>query len=191
MISIEELNNPYYTISHLLDYDLDKLKSFRITNPKGKGLENYLKKNAEATEKDGLARTYIISDTKENMPVAYFTLQTGLITVSRGLMKGFDVITGIELTNFAVNDEYREARDVVPKLGAYLFAMFVLPLVREISKYVGAKFLYIYALPENKLMEHYQTMGFQTIPGKQAKYVYRHVKPAYDQTCVFMWQPIS
>lgn len=167
------------------------LNSFEIKNPKGKGLERYLKEAAEINEKDGVSRTYIISDTKENLPVAYFTLQTGLITVSRGLFKGFDVITGVELTNFAVNDAYREARDVIPKLGAYLFITFVLPLVREISKYVGSKFLYIYALPENELMKHYATMGFQTIPSKQAKYVYRHVKPSYDKTCVFMWQPIN
>ena len=191
MIRIEDLNTPFYRISHLLDYDLDSLKAFRITNPKGKGLEVFLKETAEAYEEDGISRTYIISDTKEDMPVAYFTLQTGLITVSRGLFKGFDVITGIELTNFAVNDAYREAQDVIPKLGAYLFVTFILPLVREISKYVGAKVLYIYALPENKLMGHYQTIGFQMFPSKQAKYVYRHVKPFYDQSCIFMWQPIS
>lgn len=191
MIHIDELNNQYYKISHLLDYDLESLKSFRINNPRGAGLAVYLKKYAVANELAGISRTYIISDTKLNMPVAYFTLQTGLITVSRGFFRKFDVITGIELTNFAVNDAYREAQDIIPKLGAYIFNKFILPIVRDISKYVGAKYLYIYALPEDKLMSHYQTMGFSYLPNKEARYVYRHVKPAYDKSCVFMWQSIN
>ena len=53
--------------------------------------------------------------------VAYFSLRTGLITISRGFMKGFDATTGIELANFAVNDNYKEVNDDIPKLGSLYF----------------------------------------------------------------------
>ncbi|WP_295058143.1 hypothetical protein [uncultured Fibrobacter sp.] len=48
----------------------------------------------------------------------------------------------------------------------------------------------IYALPEEKLIEHYHTMGFSRLPEHQEKFVQRHVKPKYDEGCIFMYQVI-
>lgn len=98
--------------------------------------------------------------------------------------------TNIELANFAVNDTYRENNDCIPKLGSYMFSNFVLPLVQYINQYVGAQYLYIFALPNDALMAHYQTMGFQSMDTKAEKFVYRHVKPFYDKGCKFMYQAI-
>ena len=123
--------------------------------------------------------------------VAYFSLRTGLITVSRGMFQGFDAHTGIEISNFAVNSIYRQTSDVIPKLGSYLFYQFILPLVNDISKYVGVEYLYIYALPEDKLINHYKTLGFSTVPFATEKFIYRHVKPVYDKHCRFMLQKID
>ena len=105
-------------------------------------------------------------------------------------MKGFDATTGIELANFAVNDNYKEVNDDIPKLGAYIFWKFILPLVQHIQCYVGAKLLYIYALPYEKLLAHYSTMGFTRTDQKMERFVYRHVKPNYDKDCIFMYQII-
>lgn len=187
MIRLEELND-VYIINHLTDND--DLSTFSIKNPKGKGLQYYLQENAKTDEQSGIARTYLLKTYDTNEIVAYFTLRTGLITISRGIFKGFDAITGIELANFAVNDSYRMANDCIPKLGAYIFKQYIFPLVEEISHYVGASLLYIYAIPENKLIEHYKTMGFKAMPSKMERYVYRHVKPFYDKDCKFMIQKI-
>lgn len=46
------------------------------------------------------------------------------------------------------------------------------------------------ALPEEKLIEHYHTMGFSRLPEHQEKFVQRHVKPKYDEGCIFMYQVI-
>jgi hypothetical protein len=190
MIDLNKFNSELYTINHLSDQYSSKIKTFMVKDYRGGGLENYLKYMALNDEKFGMARTYIIETTDTKEIAAYFTLRSGLITASRGLFRGFDTYTGIELANFAVNDAYREANDVIPKLGSHLFYVFIFPLVQEISKYLGSAYLYIYALPEDKLMAHYQTMGFERTTLSMEKHVYRHVKPAYDKGCCFMYQKI-
>lgn len=188
MIDLNELNDELFYIEHLgLDENTD---CFTVNNPKGKGLESYFRKYAIRDEEENIARTYVIKDNSSKEIVAYFTLRSGLITVSRGFLKGFDAITGIELANFAVNDSYREVHDVIPRLGSYIFYTFILPLVKNISCYVGAKLIYIYALPEDKLMSHYETMGFSRTSEKMERFVYSHVKPAYDKNCIFMIRKI-
>ena len=154
-------------------------------------MENYLKYQALNDEKSGIARTYLVKTIDNKEIVAYFTLRTGLITISRGFLKGFDATTGIELANFAVNDAFRETNECVPSLGTYVFNQFILPLVKEISNYVGASMLYIFSLPEDKLMSHYETMGFAKPSVRIEKYIYRHVKPAYDKSCRFMARTIN
>lgn len=185
-MQLSELNDDFFEISHLSETHI--VSDFKCT--KGKGLERYFKYCALNDENCNVARTYVIQSKETKKIVAYFTLRTGLITVSRGIRKGFDAHTGIELANFAVNENNEEVYDVIPKLGSYIFAQFILPLVQEISHYVGAQFLYIYALPKDKLLEHYKTMGFQRTSIKTERFVYRHVKPVYDRYCIFMYQAI-
>lgn len=183
-MSINYKNELFY-VKHLSPED--DLSGFTVA--KGFGLENYLKFYAKGDENDGIARTYLVKD-YDGLIVAYFSLRTGLLTVSRGLFKGFDAYTGIELANFAVNDNARINNGVIPRLGSYIFAEFIIPIVQDIHTMVGSKFLYIYALPNNKLMDHYKTMGFNQVSSKLEKYIYRHVKPAYDKGCRLMLQSI-
>lgn len=190
MVDLKSLTTDLYEIVHLTETDLEKCLLFE-TKPNGRGLQNYLRNYAYGDELSGIARTYLIKDVLSGDIVAFFTLRTGLITVSRGIFKGFDTHTGIEMANFAVNEHYRHANEVIPKLGSYIFGQFVMPIVRQISQYVGAEFLYIYALPNNKLMDHYSTMGFSKTSIKMERFVYRHVKPSYDRGCRFMYQKIN
>jgi hypothetical protein len=189
MINLSDLNTELYSIKHLSESDNEKIKSFEIKNSKGQGLANYLKHLSINEEKTGLSRTYLIEDTVSNELVAYFTLRTGLITVKQGFFS-FSTNTGIELSNFAVNDAYRDANDVIPQLGKYIFITFILPLVKEISNYVGASHLYIFALPYNKLMEHYESMGFERMDINMERFIHKHIKPTYDSGCIFMSQKI-
>ena len=48
-------------------------------------------------------------------------------------------------------------------LGSTVFAEFVLPFVNFIRSLVGIQAIYIYALPEDKLIKHYKTMGFHRL----------------------------
>ena len=187
MVELDILRTDLYEVTHLQKADLSKLETFE-TKPEGKGLQIYLQKYAYKDETCGCARTYLVKDVISGDLVAYFTLRTGLITVSRGFLKGFDARTGIELANFAINESYRNANEVIPRLGSYIFERFIIPIVMQIREGIGAEILYIYALPNDKLMAHYETMGFSKAPKAIEKCVYRHVKPVYDQGCRFMFQ---
>jgi len=179
--------NDYLVLSHLKETD----EVCDFVCKKGRGLEHYLKYSAMTEELSGNARTYIVRDKLSGDIAAYFTLKTGLVTVRRKLSSRFDNYTGLELANLAVNDFYREKDDAIPKLGSYLFYEFIIPIVREVHEYVGAEYLYIFALPYNKLMTHYETMGFSRLSDKkQERFVCKHVKPNYDKGCIFMFQKI-
>ena len=92
------------------------------------------------------------------------------------------------MSNFAVNSAYRTQHPELSEIGKTTFREFVIPLVRFIRTFVGAKALYIYALPEDKLINHYKEMGFTRLTEEQERYVYTHVKPKYDDGCIFMYQ---
>ena len=189
MFELTSYDTTLYKIVHLSQEDLPEIVKFVVKNPKGYGLQDYLLNHAVSEENVGLARTYLVKDKVDDSIVAYFSLRTGLVTKRRGLFN-FDAITGIELANFAINDAYRDAHDVMPELGRYIFDSFIYPLVCDISDYVGASILYIFSLPEKKLMLHYGKMGFQRLPSKIERFIHRRIKPSYDRGCIFMAQRI-
>lgn len=186
---LEKLSTELYSIHHLTNDDKESLYSFKVDNPKGKGLEVYLKNMALVEELNNNARTYLIRDTSNQEIVAYFTLKAGLITEKTNIFY-FNNISGIEVANFAVNDAYRNVNDVVPQLGKYIFINFIYPLVKEISSLVGAQCLYIFALPHDKLMAHYSSMGFGRFPLKLERFIHKRIRPLYDKDCIFMYQKV-
>lgn len=82
---ISELDTEMYLIKHLTAQDLEMLKSFKIDNLKGVGLQNYLRYSALQEELQGVTRTYLICEKETKEIVAYFSIRTGLITQQAGL----------------------------------------------------------------------------------------------------------
>lgn len=117
----------------------------------------------------------------------YFSLRIGLITI-QSYNEEFDTIPAIELSNFAMNGKYCENHPETHLLGFLFLKQFILPIAQVTSRYIGVNSLYIYALPDEKLIEHYEKMGFTRLSKKQEKFVQNHVKPKYDEGCVFMFQ---
>ena len=181
---------PAYSVEHILEVpDYKRLiANFTVGNDAA-GLEAYLKYAAIGDEKANLARTYLVLDKASGELACYFSLRNGLITIQ---VDGddFDSLPAIELSNFATNDTYRRKHTDVQSIGRYTFENFILPIARCMSKYVGANSLYIYALPNDRLIEHYGTMGFSLLPEEQEKFVQSHVKPKYDAGCRFMYQTL-
>ena len=124
--------------------------------------------------------------------MGYFSLRNGLITmrVQDYEDECFDTLPAIELSNFAVNQKYKNKHPVSSKFGLFIFGEFILPLVKEIGKFSGVNTLYIYALPDGRLISHYETMGFERLPKNEEAFVYVHIKPRYDEDCIFMSQRI-
>ena len=67
---------------------------------------------------------------------------------------------------------------------------FIRPLALQASTIIGAKWLCLYALPETRLIEYYGELGFARLDKERETFVYSHVKPEYDQGCIFMYQSI-
>ena len=183
------LETELFYYEHLLDssYNLQLIQDFCVTNTSGYGLERYIKELAESDENDGSARTYLVKDKFTHEIVSYFSLKTGLFTIDAG-NDFFYSISGIELANFAVNSSYRKNHPDAKNLGSTVFAEFVLPFVNFIRSLVGIQAIFIYALPEDKLIKHYKTMGFHRLDPEDEQFVHQHVKPKYDEGCVFMYQ---
>ena len=182
-----------FSLEHLLDSEenLELIEKFSAPN-NAMGLENYLKYSAIGDEERNYGRTYLVKDKSTSEIVCYFSLRTGLITMQiPGFSSGeFDAVPAIELSNFAVNENYRRTHPLAPKFGFHIFNVFIFPLVRELAKYVGVNALYIYALPNERLIRHYKTMGFNRLSPEDERFVQKHVKPEYDEGCIFMYQTV-
>lgn len=190
LVNEKKFDAPAYSVEHLFDVPNYKrlIEDFTAGNDAA-GLESYLKFAATGDEQANLARTYLVIDKATGELACYFSLRTGLITI-QVTGDDFDSLPAIELSNFAVNDAYRKKHKETKKLGVHIFDVFILPIARFMAQYIGANSLYIYALPFNKLIEHYATMGFSMLPEDQEKFVQSHVKPKYDAGCRFMYQTL-
>lgn len=188
IVEFSILDTEDFTIEHIFDSSENEklISEFSALNG-AEGLENYLKNQASSDEENLYARTYLIKDSVTGELAAYFSLRSGLITV-QAYHETFDTIPAVELSNFAVNKNYRNNHPETSMFGAFILKKFILPLVQMMSRYIGTSSLYIYALPDEKLIEHYSKLGFTRLSKKQEKFVQNHVKPKYDEGCVFMFQ---
>lgn len=180
-----------FTYQHLLDSDenMALIQTFSVKEKTGRGLELYLKNTSVFDEENSFARTYLIKDKRSKELAAYFSLRSGLFTISAS-EDFFYAIPAIELANFAVNENYRKNHPEVLEIGKTVFLEFILPYVDFMKSLVGIKALYIYALPEDKLISHYEKFGFHRLDAEKEKFVHSHVKPKYDEGCIFMYQTI-
>lgn len=180
----------YFSVEHLFDSpENEDLISAFAADKSAFGLENYLKYQSARDEESNNSRTYLVKDILSGELVGFFALRTGLITI-QVKDDSFDSFPAIELANFAVNKKYKDAHPDSIKLGAYIFNSFVFPIVNCLAKYVGVNSLYVYALPEKKLLNYYEKLGFSRLPEEQEKFVQHHVKPKYDEGCIFMYQTL-
>ena len=97
-------------------------------------------------------------------------------------------IPAIELSNFAVNETYRQSHPDMTKIGRAILYDFVIPISKYIQTLTAVQTLYIYAIPEQSLINHYSSLGFERLTADEEKFVHQTVKPAYDDGCVFMFQ---
>lgn len=186
-----ELANEYFYYEHLLENEKNSelIKTFYIAKQSGKGLELYLKNSSVDEEINNASRTYLVKDKTTKELIAYFSLKTGLFTIRIDDEK-FNNISAIELSNFAVNSNYKRNHPKTKYIGADVFFKIIVPIVKQLQDYVGIEALYIYALPEESLIEYYKFLGFYRLEPDDEKFVHVHVKPKYDDECIFMYQII-
>ena len=171
------------------------VKDFKIDRSTGFGLQRYINEKAVEDEIEHINRTYLIKDIDSNEIVAYFSLKAGAISTKEEIQPDgsieFDSIPGIEISNFAVNDLYKNAHPETKGVGVIIFYDFILPLCKMIAKLVGAKLLYIFSLPYDSLINHYHNeMNFSRLSKELEDYIHNKYKPSYDAGCVFMSRSI-
>lgn len=179
---------------HLLasSKNMDAIQNFCVAKASGKGLERYLKENAVIEEKNKSNRTYLVKDKVTDEIAGYFSLRTGLFTLDTSTAEESSMysVSAIELSNFAVNSAYKDSHPDANRIGYIIFTNFVIPIVRSVGEVVGVQALYIYALPEESLIDYYKTLGFSRLSPDEEDFVHKHVKPKYDTGCYFMYQII-
>ncbi len=180
--------------------DLTDIEDFSIDAPEGQGLDIYLKNCACLDEQNREMRTYLVRDMQTDELVGYFSLKAGLISLNETeaeiedaktgkhqSIREFDTLPGVELANFAVNSNYVHTYPYLKGVGHVIFTEFILPLIDEVSSYIGVRMIYIFALPYDKLINRYERYGFKRLPEEQENDLHRRLKPRYDESCKFMY----
>lgn len=190
------LENEYFYCEHIQNSPevRNLISTFTVKYKEGHGLVDYLKYHALSDEENEEMKTYLIRDKSSDELVGYFSLKAGAVSVNeKGFLfkREFDSVPGIELANFAMNYTYKKAHNELDGIGKIIFLDFVLKLTKNTAEIVGAKLLYIFALPYDSLIEHYKSLHFARLSAKEEWYVHKRIKPRYDKRCIFMYMIIE
>lgn len=170
------------------------------------GLEAYLKKRAWGDDADNLVKIYLVKDAKTDEVVAYFGLKAGMLAANMGEALSFDeqralfksegvkifpeILPGIEISHFAVNDRYRDKLSgggaPIKGLGKYLFPKYIYPIIMEVGAKIGIHMIYLFAAGDDALVSYYkEAFNFQEMTTNDQ---YTPLEPKYDGGCTFMYQ---
>ena len=191
------MQNKLFFCDHLGNSEDDErdIMNFTVKRQSGMGLVNYLKYRAFPDELMGNMRTYIVRDSRTMELAGYFSLKSGLISLNEVLTDegtDFDTLPGIELANFAINDGYIQKHKNQKGVGLVLFTDFIVPIIERCAEDVGIRLIYIFALPEDDLIERYEKdYGFARLDKKSEDELHRRLKPGCDKSCIFMYQTLK
>lgn len=179
-----------YSLSQSTDRDTRDIESFQPIDEGGIGLVRYLQRMAFADERNGDMRTYLVRDKETEELVGYFSLKAGLVSIDESDSVGrgsFDTMPAVELANYAINGNYRDAHPSSRGCGKVIFRELILTVARMAAGYIGIHLLYIYSLPIRQVMENYAGYGFVRLPEEDEALLHSRLKPRYDAQCVFMY----
>lgn len=195
------ISSEYFYCEHLFernDIVAELQNDFCVFRESGRGLEIYLKDYSGTEENHNENRTYIVRDNKTDEVAGFFSLKAGLFSIREirepeinGNVAQFDTLPGIELAGFAVNQKYISSNPNKKGCGLNIFLDLIIPIVKKVQEIIGVKVLYIFALPEQKLMDRYmKEYGFNRLDKCDEDNLHKRIKPRFDYGCVFMYQLI-
>lgn len=157
---------------------------------RGKGrLADYLRYSAFPDEDSGDARTYLVRDANTEELACHFSLKAGVVSQNED-EKGFDLMPGVEISHFAVNQKYVELHQESKGLGLIVFQNFIIPIITDAAKHIGIKTIYVFAIPDDRLIERYEEYGFRRLAKSIEQDLHKRLKPRYDESCIFMYQSL-
>ena len=187
------LRNNIFYCDHLgaSERDSQDVLDFSVGDRRGEGLVSYLQQFALQDEQEGNMRTYLVRENRSAELVGYFSLKAGLVSFneqSSGNEAGFDTLPGVEIANFAINERYIRRNPNSKGVGLSLFNDFIVPVIEDVSRQIGVKFIYLFALPFEGLIQRYGQYGFMRFEAARESEIHKRLKPRYDSECIFMYQ---
>lgn len=190
-----ENRNELYKIIPIFNSNLkdDEINNFSVRYAQAKNLVRYLYGKADAEEENNLMRTYIVRDNLSDELVGYFSLKAGMISINEqknGDYDFFDTRPAVELANFAINNNYIKNNPESKGCGIIVFSKYIIPIIMQAAKKIGIKYVFIYSLPMQSLINRYKKYRFKRLSSKQEKELHKRLKPKYDRGCIFMYQEL-
>ena len=139
---------------------------------------------------------YLVRDSETKELAGYFSLKAGMLSwnervesVGDKQVETFDVLPGIELAEFAINDVYIEAHPDRKGSGPLIFRDFILPVVRNASRIIGVEFLYGFSVDDGALLRRYlEVYGFNRLDPEAERQIHERLRPWYDKGCTFIYR---
>ena len=200
--------------SEIKNFVIDREKKFSQYTDKVIGLEAYLKECAWEDDVRGDVKIYLIKDTELDCIAAYFGLKAGMvidntdtqnyssqekleilqekqeILLDANIKTVSAIVPGIEISHFAVNDNYRrKLGNDIRGLGRYFYPTFIYPIIEEIASKIGVRIIYLFAAGDEHLIQYYKKVFNFEI--STLNDFYTPLQPSYDDGCKFMYQILS
>lgn len=170
--------------------DYHDISMFTARHHEGGNLIDYIRRHAYRDEQDHEMRTYLVRDSETAELAGYFSLKAGMISINEKVKDGntlFDTAPGVELANFAVNNEFITKHPNYKGLGYLIFNDFIFPIIESVSGLIGVKLIYLFAV-NDAVVDIYTRYGFSRLAPADEAMLNHRIKPAYDNGCIFMYQ---
>ncbi len=190
-MNVKMTENLFYIESLTQEVNSYELKMFRVQHDEGQ-LASYLKKFSKKHDAEKLNKIYLVRSSKTGQLAAWFGLKAATLPYN-DIGDSF-LIPAVELTHFAVDERFRRANEKLStvRTGEFIFNMFILPIVKEISEKIGCKSLFAFAIDTPKLISYYKdTLGFKEITDTDEKQFFEYAVPDYDGGCRFLYFPLA
>lgn len=86
-----------------------------------------------------------------------------------------------------MNGTFRKAHPESKGTANAVFTDLIVPLVRRAASIVGISLLYIFSLPEERVIANYERYGLRRLGRTSEAQLHARLKPSYDDQCVFMY----
>ena len=207
-VRLRDYFRDYRDYAKIADFTIDREAEYALYPEMVIGLEAYLKKCAVLEDSNNEVRIYLILDSETKDVAAYFGLKAGMVANARDGMPSYEekrqimeeygakllpeVAPGIEITHFAVNDNYRRRAGKngrpIRGLGEYFYPMFIYPIIEEVADRIGVNMIYLYAAGDERLINYYtKVFDMRTLAENDC---YIPLEPDYDSECTFMYRRI-
>ena len=182
--------------SYLNNFDL-----INVTDEKGNEvhydkLEDSIRDSGRLSDAD-IFRTYLVfymNKSQKKELACVFCIRCSSMHFQNPSKKNFfnEIIPCIELVYLALDSNYRRKHPEIKRVSSMVFDAFIVPIVQELNRLCGCKYLFLFAINDKKLIKYYiNQMDFEELPKKEEAVVVEYLKTHSNSDCKFLYQNIE